>query len=155
MGIRVQLTGQKSRGHVCLASPNPRVRPKVTYNSLSHPDDIAVLREGFKHAWDITSASPLTPYRGAVLFPAERPIDDASIDDFIRDTAIQLYHPSCTCQMGYGPEAVLTPDLDVRGVAGLAVADASVMPNLISGNPNVPIAMVAAKIADKWMGRNL
>ncbi|MGD9863157.1 MAG: GMC family oxidoreductase [Pseudodonghicola sp.] len=155
MGVRVQLTGQKSRGHVRLASPDPRVRPQITYNSLSHPDDLAAMREGFKHAWNIASARPLTPHRGAALFPTERPKDDKAIDDFIRDTAIQLYHPSCTCQMGDGPDAVLTSDLNVKGVSGLAVVDASAMPNLVSANPNVPITMMAAKIADKWMGRTL
>ena len=78
---------------------------------------------------------------------------DAEIDAFVRRTAITVHHPSATCAMGAGPDAVLDPALRVRGVEGLRVADASAMPDLVSGNINACVLMIAEKAADLVLGR--
>ncbi len=150
VGIKVYLTGQKSRGEILLRSSDPKDRPRIIYNSLSAAEDIRALRAGFKVAWAIGDAPELAPFRGAPVFPGEALPDDASIDDFIRKTATQQFHPASSCRMGSDAMAVLNSDLSVRGAEGLYVVDASAMPHLISGNPNVVIMMMAARAASMW-----
>jgi choline dehydrogenase-like flavoprotein len=148
--IRAQLVGQKSRGEILLKSADPNDRPRVFYNSLSAPEDLETMREGFKRAWAIGNSPELAAFRGKPVLPAHLPNSDAEIDTFIRENAIQLYHPSSTCRMGNDDNAVVNPDLSVRGLKGLSVVDASVMPNLVSANPSVVIMMMAAKAAAMW-----
>lgn len=148
--VRVQLSGQKSRGHIRLRSADPQDRPAITYNSLSDPQDLETLRAGYKIASSIAKASPMALYRKARVTPEKALETDAEIDDFIRATAAQQYHPACTCKMGPEGKGVLTPDLKVHGIDGLAVVDASAMPSLTTSNPNVTIAAMAARAADLW-----
>ncbi|WP_322981439.1 GMC family oxidoreductase [Pseudomonas sp. C11] len=145
---KVQLLASKSRGEIRLASKNPNDRPKVYYNSLSHPEDLEILRRGYKTAWEILTSEQLSPYRTSLVCPSATLNSDTEIDAFIRDNAYQQFHPAGTCRMGNDESCVLTPQLNVRGVEGLSVADASVMPNLVSGNPNIPIMMIATKAAE-------
>ena len=152
LAARVNLLGQKSRGEVLLRSKDPNDRPRVIYNSLNEPDDLQALRAGFRKTWDMLSATELAGFRGEPLLPQRELQADGEIDAFIRANAMQLYHPGCTCKMGAGDAAVLNPDLGVQGVEGLSVVDASVMPNLVSGNPNIPIITMATKAAAMWMG---
>ncbi len=149
-GIRTQLVSQKSRGEVLLRSSDPRARPRVRYNSLSHSEDIVALREGFRISWNLGSSAALDPFRGRLMSPDRELASDGEIDSYIRATAMQLYHPACTCKIGRGDDAVVGPDLGVRGLEGLFVADASVMPHLVSANPNAAITMIAAKAAAMW-----
>ena len=142
---KVQLLASKSRGEIKLASKDPSDRPKVFYNSLSHPEDLRLLRHGYKTAWDLLSAEEMAPHRAKLVCPEAELKSDAEIDAFIRATASQQYHPAGTCRMGSGDDCVLDARLGVKGVEGLSVADASVMPNLVSGNPNIPIMMIAMK----------
>lgn len=151
-GIRTQLVSQESRGEVLLRTADPNDRPVVFYNSLSAQQDLEVLREGYKRTWALGSAPELSEFRGEPSFPTRELKTDREIDAFIRQTAIQLYHPACTCRMGAGPDAVLEPDLSVRGVEALNIVDASAMPRLVTANPNVPIMMMAAKAAAMWRG---
>jgi len=152
IGIRTQLVGQESRGEILLRSADPKDRPRVFYNSLSEPRDLEIMREGFKRTWALGTAPELADFRGEPTLPERELRTDAEIDAFIRETAIQLYHPGCTCRMGTGAESVVDPQLNVHGLEGLSIADASVMPHLISANPNVPIMMIAAKAAAMWTG---
>ena len=80
---------------------------------------------------------------------------DEEIDAFNRKTSILAHHASCTCAMGQGGDAVVGPDLRVRGIEGLRVADASVMPRVVGGNTNAPVIMIAEKAADLILGREL
>lgn len=148
---RTQLIGQQSRGEILLRSTDPHDRPRVFYNSLSAPQDIEVLRDGFKRTWDIVNAPELTAFRGQPILPVSPLNTDSEIDSFIRANASQQYHPACTCRMGSDERAVVNPDLSVRGLDGLSVVDASVMPSLVPANPNVPIMMMAAKAAAMWL----
>ncbi|TPN81147.1 dehydrogenase [Mesorhizobium sp. CU2] len=152
-GIRPELLSQKSRGEILLKSSDPRDRPRIFYNSLSEPEDLCVLRDGVRRSLELGNSEALAPFRGRPTVPDRDLRTDAEIDRHIRDNAVQLYHPSCTCKMGKGEAAVLDPDLSVRGLDGLSVVDASAMPHLISGNPNVVIMMMAAKAADKMIGK--
>ncbi|UVM70478.1 GMC family oxidoreductase [Pseudomonas alvandae] len=149
--VKVQLMSPQSRGEVTLRSLDPNDRPRISYNSLSAPADIEVMREGFKRACALLSTDELKMYRSQRLLPDRALNDDAEIDAFIRDQAFQQYHPAGTCRMGNDERAVVNSDLSVRGLEGLSVVDGSVMPTLISGNPSVPIMMIAAKVAAMWM----
>ena len=97
---------------------------------------------------DIASRKGLEPFRGRETAPGPECRTDAEIDAFVRRTAITAHHPCATCAMGTGEDAVLDPALRVRGVEGLRVADASAMPDLVSGNINACVLMIAEKAAD-------
>jgi choline dehydrogenase-like flavoprotein len=148
--IRVQLSSQLSRGEILLRSADPRHRPRIFYNSLSAPQDLETMRKGFKHAWALGTARELADFRLALLAPHRELHDDAEIDHFIRSTAFQQYHPASTCRMGNDATAVLDERLNIRGLEGVGVVDASAMPSLVSANPNVTIMMMAAKAARLW-----
>lgn len=146
-GIRTQLVGQKSRGEILLRSANPHDRPRVFYNSLSAPADIEALRFGFKRTIAMGNAPEMAPFRDRALIPPRDLREDDEIDTFIRENASQMYHPGSTCPMGDDGAAVLNADLTVKGLAGISVADTSVMPTLVSANLNVPAMMIGAKAA--------
>ena len=96
----------------------------------------------------ILAAKPFDPYRGAEIFPGAQIRSETELREFIRRKAETIYHPVGTCKMGEDAMAVLASDLTVRGLQGLRVVDASVMPTLISGNTNAPTIMIAEKAAD-------
>ncbi|WP_181763490.1 GMC family oxidoreductase N-terminal domain-containing protein [Mesorhizobium sp. B2-4-15] len=152
-GIRPELLSQKSRGEILLKSSDPRDRPLIFYNSLSRTEDLDVLRDGVRRSLALGNSDALAPFRDRLTSPHRDLRTNADIDLHIRENAIQLYHPACTCKMGMGEDAVLDPDLSVRGLESLSVVDASAMPHLISGNPNVAIMMMAAKAADMMTGK--
>jgi choline dehydrogenase/4-pyridoxate dehydrogenase len=112
------------------------------------------LRAGFKLFREIEQAEPVAVPR-ARAGPGDATKSDAEIDTHIRNTAITLHHPLGTCKMGdtFDDMAVVDPELRVRGVEALRVVDASVMPDLISGNINGPVMMIAEKAADLIRGR--
>lgn len=149
-GAKAYLTGQESTGEIRLRSPDPADRPLIDYNSLSNPQDLPKLRAAFKCIRDLANSPELDPFRGDLVHPAQAPRSDQEIDDFIVRTAVQQYHPAATCRMGTGDKAVLNPDFSVKGLRGLYVVDASAMPRLVSGNPNVVIMMMAARAASLW-----
>jgi choline dehydrogenase-like flavoprotein len=96
-------------------------------------------------------ASPeLAAFRGVPTI--EEPRNDSEIDQFIRANAMQQWHPGCTCRMGVGDNTVVDAKLNVHGLDGLSVMDASVMPRLVSGNLNVPIIAMASRAAELWQG---
>ena len=95
----------------------------------------------------------LDPYRSQELFPGPSVQTDEEIDAWIKDAAETIYHPVGTCRMGSDAAAVVDPHLRVRGVEGLRVVDASVMPTLIGGNTNAPTMMIAERAADLIRGR--
>jgi choline dehydrogenase-like flavoprotein len=148
--LRVWLLSQQSRGEILLRSSDPTDRPRVFFNSMSSAEDLRTMRAAFRRLWAMGNSPELANFRGEPVIPDRELNSDAEIDAHIRANATQQFHPAGTCPMGSDERSVLSPDLNVRGVDGLSVVDASVMPHLISGNPNVVIMMIAAKAASMW-----
>lgn len=138
----------KSRGRISLATPDPLAPPKIAANYLSHPDDLPTLLAGLKLARQITAAPALARHIRKETLPGCKVATDAQLEADIRARAETIYHPVGTCRMGSDTGAVLDPQLRVNGVRGLRVVDASIMPNLVSGNTNAPTIMIAEKAAD-------
>jgi 4-pyridoxate dehydrogenase len=152
-GIRPTLLHPDSRGEILLNSADPRDPPRIRYNFFSAPDDLPRLRLGFRIARDLVNQKALDPYRGAALNPSDAVKTDAEIDAWLRATVITAHHPAGTCPMGTTPDTVLDPQLRVRGVEGLRVADASAMPDLVSAHINACVLMLAEKAADLIRGK--
>jgi 4-pyridoxate dehydrogenase len=135
-------------GHIALASADPCTPVRIHQNVLSTANEVRTLREGVKLARDLLSRKVLDPYRGRAVIPDDEVKTDAEIDAWIPKAAIAAFHPAGTCAMGIGPDAVLDPELRVRGAECLRVVDASAMPDLTSGNINAVVVMMAEKAAD-------
>ena len=151
-GVRPCLLHPESRGELRLRSADPRAPVRIFQNFFAVPEDLCVLREGAKRARDVVRQAPLDPYRGVELSPGPEKMSDADIESWIRKTVNTSSHPSCTCAMGTGPDAVLDPELRVRGVERLRVVDASAMPDVTSGNINACVLMIAEKASDMIRG---
>ena len=147
----------KSRGRVSLVSGNPadKVRIEARYLTDAGGYDRKMMLECVRLSREIFAQEAFAPFRGEEIFPGENVRDDAAINDFIERKAESIYHPVGTCKMGGDddPMAVLDPQLRVRGVEGLRVIDASVMPKLIGGNTNAPTIMIAERAADLIRGK--
>lgn len=141
-------TRPSSRGTVMAASPDPFAPPRIRPNYLSDRDDLRVMLSGIEHVRRIFAAPPLAKHSTAELWPGPEAVDEAALTQFARTRGTTLYHPVGTCKMGIDPMAVVDPELRVRGIEGLRVADASVMPYLTTGNTNAPTIMIAEKAAD-------
>ena len=152
-GLRPVMLHPESRGSVRLSSADPTAPVRIMQNFLAAERDVRTIREGVKLGRDIASRKGLEPFRDRETAPGPECRTDAEIDAFVRRTAITAHHPCATCAMGAGEDAVLDPALRVRGVEGLRVADASAMPDLVSGNINACVLMIAEKAADLVLGR--
>ena len=141
-----------SRGSIKLASSDPFAPPLIDQNYLADEHDRRVAREGVRIAREIFSQRAFDIYRGEELEPGNALRTDAEIDAFIRDKAEADYHSVGTCRMGSDEMAVVDDELRVRGIDGLRVVDASIMPHLIGGNTNTPVIMIAEKAADMIRG---
>ena len=140
-----------SRGEVRLASPSPHDALRIDPRYLSASSDLPRMLAGVRIAQKIMSAPAMARYGGKPLYEA-LDCDDAALEAAIRARADTIYHPVGTCRMGADAEAVVTPDLRVQGVMGLRVADASIMPTLVSGNTQAPSAMIGERAADLILG---
>jgi choline dehydrogenase len=145
-----------SRGRLSLVSDRAGDKPRIEANYLGDADgfDLDVMLEGARIARELLAQPSFDPYRGAPIFPARNDCSDAELVEFIRAKAETIYHPVGTCRMGSDEQSVVDPQLRVRGVEGLRVIDASVMPTLIGGNTNAPTIMIAERAADLIAGRN-
>jgi len=138
----------RSRGRLTLRCADPTAKPRITTNSLSDPEDVAALVAGVKLAREIAACEPLASVAGDELFPGPSVQDDAEIEADLRQRVQLLYHPVGTCRMGRDDGAVVDPQLRVRGIQGLRVVDASIMPVIPGGNTNAPTIMIAERAAD-------
>ena len=146
-----------SRGRITLASNRVSDKPRIEANYLSDPEgfDLKMIVECAKLSLDLFAQKAFDPYRGAPIHPARTHLSDSELVDFVRARAETVYHPIGTCRMGSDDASVVDPQLRVRGVDGLRVVDASVMPTLPSGNTNAPTIMIAERAADLIRGKAL
>jgi choline dehydrogenase len=144
----------ESRGQVAVISPDPLARPLVLHNYLAEENDRRSLVEGVRLCEQIAHTEPLARYSQRALFAPEGDSDEEVLA-YARATMHTLYHPVGTCKMGVDELAVVDPELRVRGLEGLRVVDASVMPTVPRGNTNAPTIAVAEKAADLIRGRTL
>ena len=143
----------ESRGTVRLRSADPFEPPAIDPNYLAAQEDRRAMREAVKLVREICAQAPLAPFRGREVMPGETLTTDDEIDACIRRCGETIYHPVGTVAMGATDDAPLDEELRVRGIDGLRVVDASVMPALIGGNTNAPTMMIAEKASDLILGR--
>jgi choline dehydrogenase len=142
-----------SRGRVKLRSRDPNAHPSILFNYMSDPLDWREFRDAIRITRDIMRQPALDRYRGRELNPGADLTTDAQLDDFVRARAETAFHPSCSCKMGYDDMAVVDNEGRVHGLESLRVVDASIMPQITTGNLNAPTIMLAEKIADRIRGR--
>ncbi len=145
----------KSRGWVRLTSPDPRQKPKIQFNYMSHPDDWQDMRACVRLTREIFAQPAFAPFAGEEIQPGKHVTIDPAIDEFIRDKVESAYHPCGTCCMGRvdDPMAVVDADARVIGLQGLRVVDSSIMPLITTGNLNAPTIMIGEKAADHILDR--
>jgi choline dehydrogenase len=143
----------KSRGHLRLKSADPNAAPLIDPRYLSDDDDVRVLLRGIELAREFTATAPMSKYILGERFPGPQAKTEADLRAHIRLACKTIFHPVGTCAMGIGDDAVVDPQLRVRGVENLRIADASVMPRIVGGNTNAPSIMIGEKCADLVRGR--
>ena len=142
-----------SRGYVAIKSPDPLQAPAMMPNYLSDERDCEVAVAGIKVARRICEAPSLRLCVIDEYVPGRQFQTDAELLEAARNYSQTIYHPTSTCKMGVGADAVVDPELRVHGLDGLRVVDASIMPEIVSGNTNAPTIMIAEKAADMILGK--
>jgi choline dehydrogenase len=137
-----------SRGRILLRSSDPSAHALIHANYFSTEEDVQVMLAGLKIAHEIAHTRAFAPYLGAELEPGTWKRTDSEAIQVLRESSETLYHPAGTCKMGNDEMAVVDAQLRVRGIEGLRVIDASIMPTVIGGNTNAPTIMIAEKAAD-------
>ena len=139
----------ESKGTIRLKSKDPKEHPLIDANYLAERKDLDTLIRGVKMGREIFAQSGLDPYRADEFQPGSAVRTDAEIERWIRAKCETIYHPVGTCKMGpdNDPMAVVDSQCRVRGLEGLRVVDASVMPTLVGGNTNAPTIMIAERVA--------
>ena len=153
LGAANVLLRPESRGEVTLRSADPRDKPKIQFNLLQAQADRDTFRRMVRFARRFFETEPASGLVEGQVLPGPDVQTDAEIDAFVRSAIGTAMHPTSTCAMGNGPDAVLDEACRVRGLEGLRVVDASVMPTIVGGNTNAPVIMVAEKAADMILGQ--
>jgi choline dehydrogenase len=138
----------ESRGWIALRSRDPAAAPLIRPNYLSAPADLSALIAGARTVRRLVATDAFAPYRGKEVWPGEHVVADGPLGDFIRAKCESLYHPIGTCKMGSDPLAVVDERLRVRGVEGVRVADASIMPTIVGGHTHAAAVMIGEKAAE-------
>jgi 4-pyridoxate dehydrogenase len=147
---RIVMLHPESRGRVTLQSTDPGAHPRILQRFMATDSDWRSLRAGISLARELAAQPSMQRYIAREFFPGEDKASAADIDAHIRNTSITVHHPAGTCKMGTESDelAVVDTELKVRGSEALRVVDASVMPDLPSGNINAAVLMIAEKAAD-------
>ena len=155
--FQVHCTAETSvaRGNLWLRSADPSDAPILKFNYLTDERDMQTFREGIALVRELVASKPFDPFRGVEIEPGEALKSKGALDEWIRKRATTAFHISCTCAMGRSddPNAVIGPDLKVHGVDGLRVADASIMPVVVTSNLNASAIMIGDRAADFCLGR--
>jgi choline dehydrogenase len=151
--VHIDLMRPRSLGHVNIKSADPAQPPSILFNYLQDPQDRQDLRASVRLTREILAQPALAPFCGEELSPGSQMQADAAIDAFVRQGVETCYHPVGTCRMGTTEDCVVDEECRVRGIAGLRVVDASVMPAIVSGNTNAPTIMIAEKVSDLIRGK--
>ncbi|WP_312015127.1 choline dehydrogenase [Bradyrhizobium lablabi] len=138
----------ESRGTLKIKSADPSAPPEIRINYLATETDRRAFIDGIRILRKILAAPALNAYCAEEVYPGPKTVSDEDLLDFCRNTGSTVYHPTSTCRMGNDPLAVVDQRLKVRGIEGLRVVDASIMPDLMSGNTNAPTIMIAEKASD-------
>ena len=150
--VGVELLQPDSRGDIRLASADPAEPPVIDPGYLTAESDLRGLVAGLRIAERVCDTAALRPYLGAPMAPWPGHVDDATLATFIREHALTAFHPVGTCRMGSDDAAVVDCELRVRGLDGLRVVDASVMPRITRGHTHAPTVMIAERAADLIQG---
>ena len=148
------LLAPKSRGRVGLRSPDPHDHPTILHNLLADPADVVSLGQGLQTIRSLAATAPLSELVENETMPGPEVQSDEDIAHYMRSTAVPGAHPTSTCAMGEGAQAVTDPELRVKGIDGLRVIDASVMPKVIAAHTNAATLMIAERGADIVLGRS-
>ncbi len=153
--VHIDLMRPRSRGYVRARSADPQQAPAILFNYLADATDRADLREGVAILRDVLSQVALSRFAGAEIFPGPATQGREAIDAWIAQTLETCYHPVGTCRMGnaHASDVVVDPECRVRGIDGLRVVDASIMPEIVSANTNATTIMIAEKASDLIRGR--
>jgi choline dehydrogenase len=138
----------KSRGFVSLKSSNPYEYPNIQFNYLEHPDDLKQMIESIEVARKILAQNSMKPYAGIEVGPGSEAQTHEVYEEYIRSKAETAYHPSCTLKMGVDAMSVVDQKLKIHGLDSIRVVDASVMPEITSGNLNAPTLMIAERASE-------
>lgn len=152
-GLIAVLLRPKSSGTVTLAGPDPELAPVIDPDFYSAPEDLDDMVRGLRLARRLLEAPAWNRVRGAEIRPGPQAQSDEALKDYIRASSQTCFHPVGTCAMGKDAQHVVDAELRVRGVDGLRVVDASIIPAMIGGNTNAPVIMIAEKAADMIRGR--
>jgi choline dehydrogenase len=142
----------ESRGQVAVVSPDPTTKPLIVHNYFAEPEDMRSAVAGLRAVLEIARTEPLARF-AQMPYTAPASESDEDLAAHVRRTTQTIYHPTSTCRMGVDDLAVVDPELRVRGVEGLRVVDASILPSVPRGNTNAPVIAVAEKAADLIRGR--
>ena len=142
-----------SRGHVRIKSRDPHQHPAILFNYMSHEQDWQEFRDAIRITREIMHQPALDQYRGREISPGTECQTDEQLDEFVRNHAETAFHPCGTCKMGYDEMSVVDGEGRVHGLEGLRVVDASIMPQIITGNLNATTIMIGEKIADMIRGQ--
>jgi 4-pyridoxate dehydrogenase len=145
---RIVVLRPQARGTIALKSADPAAPPRIVQNLLGTDHDRAKMRKAVRLFREVGAQKPLAPFRRAEMMPGPAQQSDAELDAAIRQSAVTVHHPAGTCRMGADEMAVVDGELRVRGTEGLRVIDASVFPDLVGGNINAAVIMIAEKAAD-------
>lgn len=148
MTIGVTQLRPESRGTVHIGSPDISAPPVIRPNFLATPEDCRAMVDGMKMTRDVVAQAPMDAFRGPELSPGDSCQSDDEWLQFARDNGQTIYHASGTCRMGVDDASVVDPSLLMRGIDGLRVVDASIMPTIVSGNTQAAVFMIAEKGAD-------
>lgn len=153
ISLHVAVMHPKSRGRIRLNSPDPHDKPLIEANFLSDPADLDLLVEGFQQIRKLVATPSFSKHLKGELVPGSQINSRSEIEAWIRANLGTVFHPVGTCKMGHDELAVVDDQLRVHGIESLRVADASIMPSLITGNTNAPAIMIGEKAADLLRGK--